>query len=413
MTIGPPLADFEKYAPVGDAFYLAPDPLPDGGPGEPVYVRPLDNSFAALAGGQNWLVLYLSTGAADQPVATSGIIALPDPAAHPVPDGGYPLVSWAHGTVGIANQCAPSRDWGDTGASPMNAYPKTLLGHFLDQGWAVAMTDYEALGTGTADHLHPYMCGRSEAHAVLDIVTAARRLFGDQVAPRFAIVGHSQGGQAALFAAHHAPDRIDGLVGVAAIAPASHPLGLAQAGAAADNLNPGYAFTPLFLAGALAGDPTIDPAQVLSDHAHQDLWPQAPHRSRAALSLADSWGGIKGTEQFRTSAPGGYLQAPNVDQQKFNTQLARMNPDLPIAAPVRITQAADDARVYANPAPLLGTDALVRELTATNPADGAVVYQRYDAGLVPNEQPLGVHFATINYDTAALTDWLTNHFSGT
>ncbi|MDB5125724.1 MAG: Secretory lipase [Mucilaginibacter sp.] len=413
MTTSPSLADFEKYAPAGDAFYLTPSPLPDGSFGDPVYARPLDNSTAALTGGQNWLVLYLSTSAADQPVATSGIIALPNPAAHPVPDGGYPLISWAHGTVGIANQCAPSRDWGDTGASPMNAYPNTMLSHFLDQGWAVAMTDYEALGTGTADHLHPYMCGCSEAHAVLDIVWAARRLFGDQISSRFAIVGHSQGGQGALFAAHHAPDRIEGLTAVAAIAPANHPLGLVQAGAAAGHLNPGYAFTPLFLAGTLAGDPTIDPAQVLTDRAYQDLWPQAPHRSRAALSNTDSWGGIKGTEQFRASVPGGYLQAPNADQQKFNAQLAQMNPNLPITVPIRITQAADDARVYANPAPLLGTDALVRELTATNTADGAILYQRYDAGLVPNEQPLGVHFATINYDTPALTDWLANHLTTT
>ncbi|MFF2720221.1 hypothetical protein [Streptomyces sp. NPDC058011] len=72
------------------------------------------------------------------------------------------------------------------------------------------MTDYEALGTGTAQHLHPYLCGRSEAMGVLDIVTTARRLFPGEIGKRFAIVGHSQGGQAALFAAHHAPGRSQG-----------------------------------------------------------------------------------------------------------------------------------------------------------------------------------------------------------
>ncbi|MFD4277458.1 hypothetical protein R2B67_07955 [Streptomyces cyaneofuscatus] len=136
-------------APAGDAFYTPPIPLPDGAPGDPIHARPLDNPAAAVPGGENWLVLHRSEGADGSPVATSGIIALPDRAAHPVPAGGYPLISWAHGTVGVANRCAPSRDRGDTGASPMNAYPLTLLGHFLDQGWAVAMTDYEALGTGT------------------------------------------------------------------------------------------------------------------------------------------------------------------------------------------------------------------------------------------------------------------------
>ncbi|MCD9901767.1 lipase family protein [Streptomyces sp. MT29] len=168
--------------------------------------------------------------------------------------------------------------------NPAAAYPLTLLGHFLDQGWAVAMTDYEALGTGTPQRLLPYLCGRSEAMGVLDIVTAARRLFPGEIGVRFAIAGHSQGGQAALFAAHHAPGRVDGLAGVAAIAPANHLLGLVRGGATLDQVNSGFAFTPLLLAGALGGDPTIDPEQVLSPRAFQELWPHVQDRSRAGLN---------------------------------------------------------------------------------------------------------------------------------
>ncbi|MEU1170282.1 alpha/beta hydrolase family protein [Streptomyces microflavus] len=313
-------------SPAGDAFYTPPVPLPDGSPGDLIRARPLDNAAAAVPGGENWLVLHRSEGADGSPVATSGVIALPDRTAHPVPAGGYPVISWAHGTVGVANRCAPSRDRGDTGASPMNAYPLTLLGHFLERGWAVAMTDYEALGTGTADRLHPYLCGRSEAMGVLDIVTAARRLFSGEVGERFAVVGHSQGGQAALFAAHHAPGRVEGLVGAAAIAPANHLLGLVRGGATLDQVNTGFAFTPLFLAGAIGGDPTIDPEQVLSPRAFQELWPHVPHRSRAGLSRPDSWGGIRGTEQFRSGYPG----PPNAHQAKFDRQVEAMNPDLPI-----------------------------------------------------------------------------------
>ncbi|WP_411080599.1 alpha/beta hydrolase family protein [Streptomyces sp. cmx-18-6] len=389
-------------APAGDAFYTPPVPLPEGGPGDPIHARPLGNPAAAVPGGKNWLVLHLSEGADGTPVATSGVIALPDRTAHPVPAGGYPVVSWAHGTVGAANRCAPSRDRGDTGASPMNAYPLTLLGHFLDQGWAVAMSDYEALGTGTADHLHPYLLGRSEAMGVLDIVTAARKLFPGEIGERFAIVGHSQGGQAALFAAHHAPGRVDGLAGVAAIAPANHLLGLVRAGALFDRAAPGFAFTPLFLAGAIGGDPTIDPAQVLSPRAFQELWPHVRQRSRAGLSRPDSWGGIRGSEQFRA----GYPAAPNADQEKFDRQVEAMNPDLPFAVPVRITQAADDERVRADPAPLLGTDALVEELIRTNSPRADIHYRRYEPGVVPAGEPLGIHFATIDHDTPELTEWL-------
>ncbi len=88
-----------------------------------------------------------------------------------------------------------------------------------------------------------------------------------------------------------------------------------------------------------------------------------------------------------------------------------MNPAVTITAPVRITQAADDERVYANPAPYPGTDTLITELTAANPAPGAITYQRYPAGTVPPDPVLGVHFATINYDTPALLTWLATCFT--
>jgi acetyl esterase/lipase len=79
-------------------------------------------------------------------------------------------------------------------------------------------TDYPGLGT---PQTHPYLVGASEARAVLDSVRVARAISG---APnRFAVWGHSQGGQAALYtgliANSYAPD-LD-LVAVAAAAPAT------------------------------------------------------------------------------------------------------------------------------------------------------------------------------------------------
>jgi Secretory lipase len=389
-------------APAGDAFYTPPVLLPAGQPGDPVYQRPLDNPAAVLTEGNNWLVLYLSQDVHGNAIATSGIIALPQT---PPPAGGYPVISWAHGTVGVADLCAPSRDQPDSLAHPMNAYPQTLLNTLLRNGYAVAMTDYE--GLGTTDRTHPYLLGQSEAYGVLDIVRAAQRLFGSQLSGQVAIVGHSQGGQAALFAGHYASSwapELD-LAGVAAFAPANHNLPLLQAGAASAGTNQGYAFTPLFLCGAIGADPTIDPAQVLSEDAFATYWPQVTQRCRAGLSLPDSWGGLSGQAQFTP----GYLTTPNDDQQRFNAQVAAMNPAVTITAPVRVIQAADDARVYANPAPYPGTDTLITELTAANPA-GTITYQRYPAGTVPPDPDLGVHFATINYDTPALLDWLASRF---
>src|SRR6202050_2149426 len=246
-----------ENGPAGDAFYRVPKKVPAGDPGDPIYQRKLSIPDAELVNGDNWLVLYRSEDAHGTPIAVSGMIVLP--AEPPGTTDGYPLITWAHGTVGVAHMCAPSRDWEDSDAHSVNAYVQPLLNHFLKQGWAVAMTDYE--GLGVTDRRHPYMLGRSEACGVLDIVRTARELFGEQISDRFAIVGHSQGGQAALFAAHHAPGRADGLLGVAAIAPANHPLDVLEAGARSPLPDNDYAFTPMFLAGAIGGNPDILPGR--------------------------------------------------------------------------------------------------------------------------------------------------------
>jgi acetyl esterase/lipase len=90
----------------------------------------------------------------------------------------------------------------------------------LQRGFVVTATDYPGLGTAGP---HPYLVGISEGRAVLDSVRAARQMLGGGAQRRFAVWGHSQGGQAALFsgilAARYAPDIR--LVGVAAAAPAT------------------------------------------------------------------------------------------------------------------------------------------------------------------------------------------------
>ena len=126
-------------------------------------------------------------------------------------------ISWAHGTTGIADQCAPSRD-GSNARSVSYAYP--LLQRWLKAGYAVVRTDYEGLGT-PGDH--PYLIGRSEGHSVLDAVRAARKL-DKRLGKRVVIAGHSQGGQSALWAASLAPKYTPDLKlrGTVAFAPVSH-----------------------------------------------------------------------------------------------------------------------------------------------------------------------------------------------
>jgi pimeloyl-ACP methyl ester carboxylesterase len=301
-------------------------------------------------------VLYRSTALDGTPIGVSGIVALPP--TEP-PQGGFPVISWAHGTIGSADICAPSRDSEGLPTHIFNAAPHVLLNAFLREGWAVVMTDYEGLGTPGP---HPYLVGLSEARGNLDIVRAARLLY-PQLSERFAIVGHSQGGQGALFAAHHrdwTPELA--LVGVAAIAPSSATKAAFVGGSAYAGTTPGLAFTALFLTGAIEADPSIDPAEVLTDEAYR-VWPHAEERCRVGLSEPTSWGGLKGTNQLR--------QPSGASTKKFLDQLDAMHPGVDIAIPIRIEQALVDQRVD-----VALTRALVNELRARNGVDN-VTYKEY------------------------------------
>jgi pimeloyl-ACP methyl ester carboxylesterase len=177
-----------RGAPAGRAFYDPPDPLPKAAPGTLIWSTP----FKAIPGAQAWKVLYHSRALNGSDIAVSGVVVAPTDAA---PAGGRPVVSWAHGTHGIADQCAPSR----TGVM-VSRLPS--IGKLVAQGYVVAATDYEGLGTpGT----HPYLVGPSEARGVLDIAKAAQQIRDAGASDRTFVWGQSQGGQAALFAGEIAP----------------------------------------------------------------------------------------------------------------------------------------------------------------------------------------------------------------
>ena len=106
------------------------------------------------------------------------------------------MVTWAHGAVGLADVCAPSKQpdiaSGTSGAGI--GYPRALipmLQTFLDAGYVVAATDYEGLGT---PGLHPFLVGESEGRSVLDAARAARGLKAAAAANKALVFGHSQGG---------------------------------------------------------------------------------------------------------------------------------------------------------------------------------------------------------------------------
>jgi alpha-beta hydrolase superfamily lysophospholipase len=190
----------------GTDFYAVPDPLPKGRPGTIIKSEPI----AAPIGAQAWRVLYKSRAVDGRDVAVSGVIVAPE--GKP-PKGGRRVVSWAHGTTGIADVCTPSRR--DVAATAL-----PYVDDLVQAGYVVAATDYEGLGT---PGVHPYLVGPSEGHGVLDAARAAQRLEGTGAGRDVLVWGHSQGGHAALFAGEiagrYAPDLE--LFGVVAGAPAA------------------------------------------------------------------------------------------------------------------------------------------------------------------------------------------------
>jgi alpha-beta hydrolase superfamily lysophospholipase len=131
-------------------------------------------------------VYYLSTGAFGWPTIVSGAVFVPE---GPVPAAGWPVVSWAHGTVGVADVCAPS-------TAGRSARDITYLSAWLRAGYAIVATDYRGLGTIGP---HPYLDGAAAARDVIDMVRAARQVEASLSAAWLA-AGQSQGAHAALFA---------------------------------------------------------------------------------------------------------------------------------------------------------------------------------------------------------------------
>jgi acetyl esterase/lipase len=188
-------------------FYQATAEEIAGRPGTLIRSEPM---LSAPGDGYAYRVLYRSTGLHDEPIAVSGVVIIPRGAP---PPGGRPVVAWAHPTTGVVPHCAPSL--------AIFAFQQMMGSRpLIERGAIIAATDYPGLGTAGP---HPYLVGVSEGRAVLDSVRVARAMADAGAGSRFAVWGHSQGGQAALYAGllarSYAPE-LD-LVGIAAAAPAT------------------------------------------------------------------------------------------------------------------------------------------------------------------------------------------------
>jgi hypothetical protein len=194
-------------------FYVPPNPLPDGSPGDLLRTEPshLALSIPGIGGtlpGEATRIMYRSTDSNGNANAVTGTYI--DPAAEWAGPGERPLVVLAPGTQGQGDQCAPSKMLNNviTYTPPLGfmvEYEVLAAYSMLSQGYGVVITDYEGLGTPGA---HTYVNRAAEAHAVLDAARAARKMQGTKISggSPIGLYGYSQGGGAAAAGAELAEE---------------------------------------------------------------------------------------------------------------------------------------------------------------------------------------------------------------
>ena len=157
-----------------------------------------------LEGAQAWRIAYISSDVSGSKTISTGMVVAP---VGPIPAQGRPVISWAHGTTGSAQNCGPSQmldpavplnQYFLVGGNSWNDYGIPALKEFIEQGYVVVATDYQGLGGGGK---HQYTVAATNARDAINAVRAAYDLKETGANKKTVLYGWSQGGGAILAAA--------------------------------------------------------------------------------------------------------------------------------------------------------------------------------------------------------------------
>ena len=302
--------------------------------------KTLDNHSAGVVE----LMRYRLRGVDQQLQESQAVVMIP---TGDVPEGGWPVLAWGHGTTGVAESCEPSISSDLSGYLP-------YLNDLVSAGFAVVAPDYEGMGSSGSGH--PYLnldsAGRSMIYAVKAAVSAY-----PQLSARFASIGHSQGGHAALGAAELAHEVSPlNFIGAVAIAPASHLEDSAallrsttenSSADAVDRTNAGVGwlvYASFLLYGLEITDPSFDAA------AAYGIQGDSLVAAVESVCSAALFGGLYSTVNLLLQTQGNLdaiLPSSIVSDSKVSAYFQMIEPGLrPIEAPVLILQGSADTTVF-------------------------------------------------------------------
>lgn len=167
---------------------------PDGKLGQVIAKEPISTS---VKGAQAWRIAYISSDSAGRKTISTGSLIAPISKA---PAEGRPVVAWAHGTTGTAQNCGPSQVFNPTaplnqyflvGGSSWTDYGIPSVETFISKGYVVVATDYQGLGGGGK---HQYNMPATNSLDLINSARAASSFKGIGANKKVILIGWSQGG---------------------------------------------------------------------------------------------------------------------------------------------------------------------------------------------------------------------------
>ena len=155
----------------------------------------------SVTGARGWRIAYISSDISGRKTIATGLVVAP---MGPAPAGGRPVMSWAHGTTGAAQNCGPSQvidpavplnEYFLVGGNSWTDYGIPSVEEFIKEGYVLVATDYQGLGGGGR---HQYSVSATNGMDALNAARAAVSMKETGANKKTLVYGWSQGGGAVI-----------------------------------------------------------------------------------------------------------------------------------------------------------------------------------------------------------------------